>query len=396
MQKVETKEKLWTKNLILVFTGNFLLFFSFYFLLPMLPLYLYDEFHAGKELIGIILSGYTVTALCIRPFGGYLVDSYQRKKVLLIFYFIFFIFFAGYILATTILVFAIVRAMHGFSFGAVTVANSTMAIDVMNPSRRAEGIGYYGLSNNLAMALAPVISLYLYGHISEYSYIFFISLLASGLGLLFVSRVKPKTREIVKDASPISFDRFFLVKGVREGLTLMFFSFAFGIMTTYMAIYVREEMGGSCDSGLFFIIYSCGLMLSRFVMGHGLKMGYIIQNVTIGMVVCVIGFIMFIALHFPIAYYISALVIGFGIGSFCPGFQTMFINLAPHTRRGTANSSYLTSWDLGLGIGVLAGGYLADAVNYFAAYCMASVACVLGLTVFLLVTAKHFKANKLR
>ena len=106
-------------------------------------------------MICIVLSGYTVAALVFRPFSGYVVDSFSRKKVLMVCFAVFFVFFFGYIAAGTLLMFAIVRTLHGAPFGAVTVANSTVAIDVLPASRRNEGIGYYGLSNNLAMAVAP-------------------------------------------------------------------------------------------------------------------------------------------------------------------------------------------------------------------------------------------------
>ena len=149
----EIKERLWNRNFVKVCIGNFMLYFSFYLIMPLLPLYLHDTFHASEQMIGIVLAGYTVTALIIRPFGGYIVDSFPRKAVLMICYFAFFIFFAGYFLAWTVLLFAIIRTMHGFAFGSTSVAISTMAIDVLYPSRRAEGIGYYGLSNNLAMAV---------------------------------------------------------------------------------------------------------------------------------------------------------------------------------------------------------------------------------------------------
>ena len=86
------KEVLWNRNYIYVCAANFLLFFSFYLLLPLLPFYLRDTFAADKQTIGIILSGYTITALAIRPFGGFIVDSFPRKQVLLISYFAFFAF----------------------------------------------------------------------------------------------------------------------------------------------------------------------------------------------------------------------------------------------------------------------------------------------------------------
>ena len=150
-------ERLWNSNYLKVMTSNFLLFFAFYILTPLLPIYLDAQFKADKDMIGLVLSGYVVATLLIRPFSGFIVDSFNRKKVLMLCFFAFFICFAGYIGAGTLLMFAIVRTMHGIPFGAATVANSTVAIDVLPSSRRNEGIGFYGLSNNLAMAVAPSI-----------------------------------------------------------------------------------------------------------------------------------------------------------------------------------------------------------------------------------------------
>ena len=154
-------EKLWNSNYVKVWVANFMIFFSFMLLTPLLPLYLKDTFGADKQAIGIVLSGYTLFALLIRPFSGFFVDSFPRKVVLLICYGLFCVFFGGYLAAGSLLLFAIVRTLHGAPFGATTVANSTVAIDVLHPSRRAEGIGYYGLSNNIASAIAPALAIYI-------------------------------------------------------------------------------------------------------------------------------------------------------------------------------------------------------------------------------------------
>lgn len=170
------KEKLWTKDYLKVWTANFMIFFSFMLVTPLLPLYLSETFGADKHTIGIVLSGYTLTALLIRPFSGYFVDSFDRKKVLLICMLFFSLFFAGYLLAGSLLLFAVVRTLHGAPFGAATVANSTVAIDVLLPSRRAEGIGYYGLSNNIASAISPSIAIWIYDACHDYRLIFLLSL----------------------------------------------------------------------------------------------------------------------------------------------------------------------------------------------------------------------------
>ena len=155
------KERLWNREYLKVMMCNFLLFFAFYLLAPLLPVYLDAQFDADKDMIGLVLSGYTVATLLVRPFSGFIVDTFDRKTVLTICFFVFFICFTGYIGASTLLMFAIVRTFHGIPYGASTVANSTVAIDVLPSSRRNEGIGYYGLSNNLAMAIAPSAGIYI-------------------------------------------------------------------------------------------------------------------------------------------------------------------------------------------------------------------------------------------
>jgi hypothetical protein len=75
------KDKLVTKNYIEILAANFLLYFGFYLLMPVLPFYLAEIFNSEKGTIGIILSCYTIAALCIRPFSGYLLNSFARKPL---------------------------------------------------------------------------------------------------------------------------------------------------------------------------------------------------------------------------------------------------------------------------------------------------------------------------
>lgn len=87
------------------------------------------------------------------------------------------------------------------------------------------------------------------------------------------------------------------------------------------------------------------------------------------MALIIVGYSLFVLIQDPVAYYISAVIIGGGYGCMCPAYQTIFINLAPNSRRGTANSTYLTSWDLGLGVGVFIGGEIAERFNYYTGLC---------------------------
>ncbi|MED9961751.1 MAG: MFS transporter [Bacteroidales bacterium] len=390
------EEKLWNSNYIKVWLANFMIFFSFMLVTPLLPIYLSETFAADKHVIGVVLSGYTLTALLVRPFSGFIVDSYPRKQVLLICFFLMFIFFAGYLVAGSLLLFAIVRTLHGAPFGATTVANSTVAIDVLHPSRRAEGIGYYGLSNNIATAISPSVAIYIYQLTHNFDLIFAISMAVAGIGLIINSTVKLEKRELIKDKKVISLDRFFLLKSWSQSLTMVCFAFSYGILSTYIAIYGKEQLGITSGTGLFFLLMSLGLICSRLIGNKSLSKGKIVENALIGILISLVGYFIFAAVNNSFGYYSAALIIGLGNGHMFPAFQTMYINLAPHSQRGTANSSLLISWDVGVGLGILIGGVVVEYFGYGASFWVSAIINLLGVVGFLFFARKLFLRDKLR
>ncbi|MBQ6871217.1 MAG: MFS transporter [Bacteroidales bacterium] len=396
MAEIAPKEKLWNSNYLKVWCANFMIFFSFMLLTPLLPLYLSETFGADKQMIGIVLSGYTLTALIIRPFSGYLVDSFPRKVVLLVSYGLFCAFFLGYIAAGSLVLFAIVRTLHGAPFGASTVSNSTVAIDVLHPQRRAEGIGYYGLSNNIATAIGPTVALMLYGAWQSYDVLFWMAFLVSAAGLIINYTLELKKRERVQLKRPVSLDRFILLKGWSQGLCMICYSFAYGVLSTYIAIYSKDQFGMAEGAGMFFMLLAIGLILSRLVGGRTLRQGKIVQNATVGLAISVVAYFLFAASHTKFAFYASALIIGLGNGHMFPAFQTMFINLASNDQRGTANSTLLVSWDIGIGLGMLVGGSVAEHIDYYAAFWVAFAVKLAGVLFFYIFSRQNFLKNRLR
>lgn len=440
--------RLWNANYIKVWSANFMIFFSFMLVMPLLPLYLSEQYGAGKHTIGLILSGYTITALIARLFSGYVVDSFPRRTVLLLSYSLFSFFFLGYLVGGPLLLFAIVRTLHGAPFGSTTVANSTVAIDVLHPQRRAEGIGFYGLSNNLATAISPSIGLYIYEVWGSFQAIFFLSFLFSLCGVIINSTVKFRQNKVVSESkqsenAPMeckqedekpsvsavcdkdiphhesaciynhelaciynnvvslkekvkSLDRFFLLNAWSEGVMLACLSFSYGVLSTYLAIYGKETLGITSGTGTFFLILSLGLMASRLTGSRSLRKGRVVRNATLGMTISVFSYLLFAAVHNPIGYYGCALILGLGNGHMFPAVQTMFVNLAPHSRRGTANSSLLTSWDVGIGLGIVFGGVISESLGYQAAFWMAAIVNVIGVLFYYVYVRRDYLRKRLR
>lgn len=389
-------ERLWNLNYIKVWIANFLIFFSFMLLTPLLPIYLRDTFGADKDTIGMVLFGYSVMALVARLFSGYIVDSFPRKQVLLFCFVLFTFFFVGYIAAGSLVLFAVVRTLHGAPFGATTVSNSTVAIDVLPSSRRTEGIGYYGLSNNIASAISPSVAILIYTSTHDFNILFWLAMVIALLGLIVDATVKLPKREVVKDKRAVSFDRFFLLKGWRLAITMVCFAFSYGVMSTYVAIYGKECLGVEGGTGMFFLLLSLGLILSRLQGSKALREGRIVYNASLGVCVSLCGYLLFAALPNLCGYYGAALVIGLGNGHMYPAYQNMFVNLAPHSQRGTANSSILVSWDVGIGLGILLGGVVYEHIGSAGAFWMAWVVNLVGFLGFWGFARGNYLCNKLR
>lgn len=392
-----------TPSFCYILAANFLLYFAFYLILPILPFYLEEEFMVGKSMIGFVLSCYTLAALCIRPFAGYFLDTFARRPLYLVAYFIFAAIFAGYMFATVLTLFIALRVVHGLAFGMVTVAGNTILIDILPSSRRGEGVGYYGLANNIAMSFGPMIGLFMHESVT-YDVIFLCALLSCGLGILMAYMVKTPYKPPVK-REPISLDRFFLVKGTLAGISLLLLSIPYGMTTTYVAMYA-DEIGIDVNSGLYFTFMAIGLAVSRLFSGRQVDKGRVTLVISLGMYLAAISFFLLAALKNLMAWnhvFTSYLYIGIALsqgvafGTMFPAFNTLFVNLAPNNQRGTATSTYLTSWDVGIGIGLMVGGSIAQRLGGFEyAYLFGACLTVISTLFFLFKAGPHFNRNKLR
>ena len=397
------KDKLITKNYIEILAANFLLFFGFWLLMPVLPFYLAEVFDANKTTIGAVLSCYTIAALCIRPFSGYLLDTFARKPLYLLAYFTFTAIFGGYLIAGTLTLFILFRIIHGVSFGMVTVSGNTIVIDIMPSSRRGEGLGYYGLANNIAMSIGPMTGLFLHDAGADYTLIFCCSLGSCLIGFLCASLVKTTYKPPVK-REPISLDRFILLKGIPAGFSLLLLSIPYGMTTNYVSMYAKQ-IGIQASTGFFFTFMALGMAVSRLFSGRLVDRGMVTQVIEAGLyLVCFCffglsscGWLTTWSLQWTTYFLFTiALLLGIGFGTMFPAYNTLFVNLAPNNQRGTATSTYLTSWDVGIGAGMLLGGYIAEIATFKMAYLFGAALTVISLFYFRSKVAPHFHQHKLR
>lgn len=398
------RDRLWTRNYIFIGIAAFLMAFSFFLLVPTLPFYLNQTFGIGHTMVGFVLSCYVVAVLSVRPFAGFIADSYPRKTVYIIAYALFALSFTGYLAITaTLWLFILLRIFHGLAFGTLSTTGNTLVIDVMPSSRRGEGLGYYGVMGNLAMAFGPMTGLFIISS-GDFRLLFATSLATAVAGLVFASLVRPAARAVIPDTRPVpSVDRFILKEGLPACVSLFLLSIPYGMTTSYMALYAADA-GITASSGLFFTVMAAGLIISRLSSGRRVDRGLVTQTVRTGIVIALFGVLCEALLSTVAAasltagyctYFGAALLIGYGFGTMFPAFNTLFINLAPNSRRATANATYLTGWDVGIGCGMLLGGALSDH-TFATCFTVGTLLVVVSLAWFTLFVTPHFHRHKVR
>ena len=173
--------------------------------------------------------------------------------------------------------------------------------------------------------------------------------------------------------------------------------------TSYMALYAAQS-GITHNAGLFFTVMAAGLITSRLNSGKRVDRGFVTETILVGICIALVGGFGEAILSTIsawsitagyVTYFLTAFLFGYGYGTMFPAYNTLFINLAPNSRRATANATYLTGWDVGIGGGMLLGGYISE-FDYSYCYMLGAVLIFLALMFFKYVVTPHFHAHKLR
>ncbi|MFI3262831.1 MAG: MFS transporter [Rikenellaceae bacterium] len=388
MENCESKPKLWTKNLCYIALAIFFMFCAFYMLMPIIAMYVVDRFNADVSVAGVVVSVYIITALIMRPFSGYFVDKYDRKKLYCISYIIFGLLCLGYVFAASITLLIVLRMCLGATFSMVTTSGSTLSIDLMPSERRGEGIGYMGALTVLSMAAGPMLGLY-FKSLFSYEGLFISAFISCVIGCYFALSIKTKPRPHVVHA-PMSLDRFYLKSATSMAIVVAMTNFPYGSLMAYVPLYLKES-GVNAEAGNFFFYLALGVVFSRLISGKLLNKGLQNMLLTIGLCGLISAFVIFIFFISEATFIVSSLLIGLSYGLISPSIQSMIIDLVPHSKRGTANSTYFVALDLGSGLGMLLGGFIASASSYKTLMIIALSLIVIAVLTYKLYSFGNYK-----
>ena len=382
-KNIQNNGGLWTKNFIIINVINLLIFFSFQMLLPTLPIYV-KKLGGTNSVIGLVTGIFVVSSVIIRPISGLLLDKLGRKKVFLVGLFVFIVSVFSYSLLPFISVILIIRFIHGFGWGAVSTASSTIASDNIPKERFGEGMGYFSLTSSLAMAIAPVIGLSL---ISKYSFnvLFYVSTILAVLGFITTFKLKYKKIEN-KEQSKIK-GSLYEKSSITPSIIVFFMAVTYGALTSFLPLYAAEK--GIQNIGMFFTVYAAALFISRPFFGKIIdKLGFD-YTIIPGLICIIVAMGLLSKASNMHMFLITAFIYGIGFGATQSSLQTMSMAGVPSARLGAANATFLTAFDCGIGLGSIILGLVSSNVGYSEMYLWAATSAVIAFILYFIIGRKR-------
>ncbi|MDQ0268274.1 MFS transporter [Cytobacillus purgationiresistens] len=370
-------DRIWTRDFILICSANFFIFLGFQMTLPTLPLFV-EELGGNDQLIGLVVGIFTFSSLLMRPYAGHALESKGRRFIFLtgLGIFVFSIGFIGLIHSIAFLF--LLRIIQGVGWGLSTTASGTIATDLIPPKRRGEGMGYYGLSGNLALALGPTLGLALVGKIS-FTHIFLICAILGVAAFTLSSFIRFKKVEPV--TTPHKKWDIYEKSAVPPSILIFFITVTFGGIATFLPIYALQK--GLDGIEWYFLLYALALLISRTFAGRIYdRRGH--QAVFIPGTIMIMIAMSFLAwLPNNLILYTAAIFYGLGFGTIQPALQAWSVKEAPIHRRGMANATYFSFFDLGIGIGSILFGQIAFMFGYSSIYVVSAISVLFSVFIYI-------------
>ena len=351
--------------------------FSAFFLLP---LYVLEQGGSQGD-IGMVMGIFSMASAVCRPWISTMIDRIGRKR--------------SYTLGSILMVaapllylglhdplgthyplFILLRLIHGVGLAICFTAVFTFMADILPQGRLNEGIGMFGISGLLGIALGPVLA---EATLARYGFtgLFMVAGSLASIALLAHQPLQEShTRQTITANSHVSFSGLlkrekFIVVGL---LSLMF---GVGLAATGSFVAPLAEARGLGYISFYFFCYSGGAIAVRFIGG---KLADEVGERTIlpyGIFLYIAGVFMLPFTYSPLTLCVAGALSGVGHGLLFPLLNTMAVRDEPGNLRGKATGIFTGGIDAGIFAGSLILGYIGDwfglnVLFFCAGLCMAS------------------------
>jgi MFS family permease len=371
-----TRERLFTPRFFLMCGFSFAVFFSAFQLFPTAPFRIRD-LGGDTFAAGLFLACLTFASAVSAPFTGAMADRFGLRRTLRVGGVALTVFSAGYAILPDYRLMLGLTAVHGLFWSAVLTASAAYMTGMLPPSRRAEGISYWGLSSVLALAVGPSIGFWLY----QFGWVALCGVM--GLLNLFVAVIAwrlPKERPHPargqgQQPGPLIEWRVLVLSG-----TLLLYSYSYGAITSVAAMYA--EASGSAPKGVYLTVVGLAIIATRPFLGRiADRVGYV-RLLLPCLVMISAGLIVLMSGGSRPRQILSAVIFGTGYGTAYPVYAAYLLQRVHAARRGAAFGALIAAFDTGIGAGSLVTGWIVGMAGYQAGFGAAAALSALAIPYF--------------
>ena len=375
--------RLWSPAFINYGISSGILYMTQYVLVAALPIVITSELSGSDLDAGLAMTYFQIGTIVSRLFAGRLIDGFNKRVVLLVSTALFFIIMGLFNLTSSLEAIFVLRGLHGVVFALGTTVMAALAVLVLPPNRKGEGINMFAIFSNVAMVLGPAIGLYAlasYGSIALYLFL----TIMTGL-VLVLSNCIPLSKELASPKPSTHkgwhISQFIEKRSLPWALMGLFIGFTYSGVLVFIPIKLNS-MGSGIWGSAFFAIFAVMIIISRPFVGkayarYGSK--YIIYP---GLVVFILGLLGLGMATTPLTIILTAPLLGLGYGAAQPAFQALAIQSAPIERAGVSTATYFLALDISVGAGSVILALLASAVGYQYLYMFTAVTMIVALSLY--------------
>lgn len=383
---------LWHRSFWMLALVGLFLTMSVYVQMVSIP-YLGKTYFASSDIVGLAFGTYGIGLFALGAFCSYLVKSRCRhlvcKEAILVvaaLYVLMWLMFknAGLFsqggLAVGMLA---MRFLLGAFFGlAEMVFASTLVIDSCESFYRTEANYSAAWLRRFALSLGPVVGMLV---VFKFNILdtFLVSAVLAVLAFVFLSVVHFSFRAPEEDAHVMSFDRFFLSHGAMLFFNFLLTTIAVGLLfsLSHSETFYALLMGG----------FLVALLAEKFAFANA-----DLKSENISGFLCIGASILIMYLRHGLTHlWISAFLLGLGVGLVSSRTLLFLIKLSRHCERGTSQSTFFLLWEGGLAVGLFVSFYFLQASReqvLLLALCLV----VLSLIIYNFFTHSWYVRNKNR
>jgi MFS family permease len=375
-------DRLFTPRFFVMCGFTFTVFLSAFQLLPTAPFHILDL--GGSTLAsGMFLGFLTYASALSAPLTGAYADRIGSRRMLIVTSSALTLFSFVYAFLTDYRVLLALAIVQGIFWSGLLSASSAYMTNMLPERRRAEGIGYWGLSTMAAVAVAPTVGFWIY----RFGWVW-LCLLAGALNVVMAC-IAWNLVEPPRHAPPAGPRRLLEWRVLVTSITLFLYSFGYGGITSFAALYADSE--GTTPKGIYLTALAVVVLCTRPITGRlGDAWGY--KRVFVPCLVMISCGLACLALGGSRFWMVtSAMIFGLGFGTAYPAYVGYVMQDVSADRRGAAFGAILAAFDTGIGTGSTSMGLLVDRFGFATAFGIAAMLSALALPYFLFIDRLHHR-----